>query len=94
MITTMDVSFLLPSDCMTEVKTSQISETTAISNDQCCLEFVRGDESMQEACVVVEDTTTANEPVFEQITRMCSTRSVTRTSFILPDQMIEVDSAE
>ena len=69
----------------TEVVFSENTETvTPTSLDECCLEFLSGEESMMMACDFDSKQVT-EQLVFDPIMKTCQTRTETLIDTILPD---------
>ena len=67
----------------TEIEDSIISE----SLDICCLAFINGEESMQDACLIKQDIIT-EELVYDD--SACQINTEIETTFILPEAMTTV----
>ena len=69
---------------MTVGKIEAEESSTIESLDLCCLEFVNGDNSMQDACMSMElvagEELIWNDPI-------CQIKTETKTNFMLPDAM-------
>ena len=69
----------------TGVVFSENEETIALTSlDECCLEFLSGEESMMMACDFDSEQGT-EQLVFDPILRTCQTKTTTLIDTILPD---------